>query len=372
MGEVYKAHDSRLDRIDALKILPLEFASDRDRLHRFVREARAASALNHANVAHIYEIGQSDGLHFIAMEYVEGQSLAQKMSGQPLELKEVLDVGIQAADALEEAHRKGITHRDIKPANLMITPKGQVKVLDFGLAKITRPEGEAAGSDVSTSIHTAEGVVMGTLRYMSPEQVLGKKLDARTDLFSLGVVLYEMTTGRLPFSGSNASEVTDRILHAQPEAIARFNYEVPAELERIVRKCLEKDRERRYQSAGDIAFDLEALIGPSSVAEYPTLGTGRLKRRDFFAWTAAAILFLVAVAFAVAYFRRAPTDAPVLKLSVLPPEKASLGSSCISPDGRHLARLSQLGLEFRRNENSFAAKSLAMNTSVSKTGENGL
>ena len=337
MGEVYRAEDTRLGRPVAVKVLPEELAQDKERLHRFVREARAASALNHANVAHIYEIGQSDGLHFIAMEYVEGQSLAQKMSGQPLELKEVLDIGIQAADALEEAHRKGITHRDIKPANLMITPKGQVKVLDFGLAKITRPEGEAAGSDVSTSIHTAEGVVMGTLRYMSPEQVLGKKLDARTDLFSLGVVLYEMTTGRLPFSGSNASEVTDQILHAQPEAIARFNYNVPAELERIVRKCLEKDRERRYQSAGDIAFDLEALIGPSSVAEYPTLGTGRLKRRDFFAWTAAAILFLVAVAFAVAYFRPAPTDAPVLKLSVLPPEKASLGSSCISPDGRHLA-----------------------------------
>ncbi len=259
MGEVYRAEDTRLGRTVAVKVLPGELAQDKERLHRFVREARAASALNHANVAHIYEIGQSDGLHFIAMEYVEGESLAQKISGQPLDVGEVLDIGIQTADALEEAHRKGITHRDVKSANLMLTPKGQVKVLDFGLAKITRPEGEVVGSDVSTSIHTAQGRVMGTLHYMSPEQVLGKELDGRTDLFSLGVVLYEMTTGRLPFSGSQASEVTDRILHAQPEAIARFNYEVPAELERIIRKCLEKDRERRYQLAREVRADLSRL-----------------------------------------------------------------------------------------------------------------
>src|SRR5262245_13288009 len=201
MGEVYRAEDTRLGRTVAVKVLPGELSQDKERLHRFVREARAASALSHANVAHIYEIGHSDGLHFIAMEYVEGQSLAQKMAGKPLELREILHVGIQAADALDEAHRKGITHRDIKSANLMLTPKGQVKVLDFGLAKMTRPEGETAGSDVSTSIQTAPGRIMGTLQYMSPEQVLARELDARTDLFSLGVVLYETSTGRLPFSG---------------------------------------------------------------------------------------------------------------------------------------------------------------------------
>ncbi len=259
MGEVYRAEDTRLGRTVAVKVLPEELAQDDERLHRFVREARAASALNHANVAHIYEIGQSDGVHFIAMEYVEGQSLAQKLRGQPLELGEILDIGIQTADALEEAHRKGITHRDIKSANLMMTPRRQVKVLDFGLAKMTRPEGEVAGSDVSTSMHTTKGRVMGTLGYMSPEQVLGKELDGRTDLFSLGVVLYELTTGRLPFSGGVPSEVTDRILHAQPEAMARFNYEVPAELERIIRKCLEKDTERRYQLAREVRADLSTL-----------------------------------------------------------------------------------------------------------------
>jgi TolB-like protein len=201
-------------------------------------------------------------------------------SGQPLELKEALEIGVQVADALEEAHRKGITHRDIKSANLMITPRGQVKVLDFGLAKITRPEGEAVGSDVSTSIHTTEGRVMGTLQYMSPEQVLGKELDARTDLFSLGVVLYEMTTGRLPFSGRQANEVMDRILHAQPEAMARFNYDVPAELERVIRKCLEKDRERRYQLAREVRADLSRLKEERAASTVGLTGKGAKPRAD--------------------------------------------------------------------------------------------
>jgi TolB-like protein/predicted Ser/Thr protein kinase len=279
MGEVYRAEDTRLGRTVAVKVLPTELAQDKDRLHRFVREARAASALNHANVAHIYDIGESGGFHFIAMEYVEGQSLAQKSNGQPLELGEVLDVGSQAADALAEAHEKGIIHRDIKSANLMITPKGRLKVLDFGLAKITGPEGEGVGSDGSTSLHTSEGRVMGTLGYMSPEQVLGKDLDARTDLFSLGVLLYEMTTGRLPFSGSQANEVMDRILHGQPEAMARFNYDVPAELERIVRKCLEKDRERRYQLAREVWADLSRLKEERAAKTMEPVGKGIAKPR---------------------------------------------------------------------------------------------
>jgi serine/threonine protein kinase/TolB-like protein len=279
MGEVYRAEDTRLGRTVAVKVLSTELAQNKDRLHRFVREARAASALNHANVAHIYDMGQSGGRHFIAMEYVEGQSLAQKRSGDPLELGEILDIGIQAADALAEAHEKGITHRDIKSANLMITPKGRVKVLDFGLAKITRPESEAVGSDVSTSLHTSEGRIMGTLGYMSPEQVLGKELDTRTDLFSLGVVLYEITTGRLPFSGSQANEVMDRILHAQPEAMARFNYDVPAELERIIRKCLEKDRERRYQLAREVRADLSRLKEERAASTVEPVGKSVAKSR---------------------------------------------------------------------------------------------
>ena len=259
MGEVYLARDTRLQRSLALKVLPTTWASDQDRMRRFVREARAASALKHPNVAHIYDIGEWNGTQFIAMEYVEGQTLAAKIRNQPLNLTEVVEIGIQVADALDEAHSKGITHRDIKPANLMLTARGQVKVLDFGLAKVTWAKGLAATSDLSTVVNTEAGVVMGTMEYMSPEQVLGKEVDHRTDMFSLGVVLYQMATGRLPFSGKSRNETLDHILHGQPEAIARFNYNVPVELERIVRKCLEKDRARRYQSARDLLVDLRNL-----------------------------------------------------------------------------------------------------------------
>jgi eukaryotic-like serine/threonine-protein kinase len=259
MGEVYLAQDPRLDRDIALKILPTELASNPARIQRFIREARATSGLKHPNVATIYEIGKSDEFHFIAMEYVEGQTLAAKISGRPLPIAEIVDIGIQVADALDEAHRKGITHRDIKPANLMLTSREQVKILDFGLAKVVRPEGQPIGSDISTVMKTETGVVMGTVQYMSPEQVLGKEVDHRTDIFSLGVVLYEMTTGRLPFTGTSSSETMDRVVHGQPEAIARFNYDVPAELERIIRKCLEKDGDTRYQSARELLIDLRNL-----------------------------------------------------------------------------------------------------------------
>jgi eukaryotic-like serine/threonine-protein kinase len=195
MGEVYRARDTRLDRFAALKILPFEVAGDPERLRRFVREAKAASALNHPNIATIYDIGESDGIHWIAMELVEGETLAEQLSWKKLEIAAIIDIAVQAAEALEEAHSKGITHRDIKPANLMLTPKEKVKVLDFGLAKITRQE-ELATANAASETHTFPGLVMGTARYMSPEQILGQEVDHRTDLFSMGVVLYEMVTGR--------------------------------------------------------------------------------------------------------------------------------------------------------------------------------
>ena len=286
-------------------------------MRRFVREARAASALNHANVAHIYEIGQSDGLHFIAMEYVEGQTLAARISGRPLDPADIVDIGIQVADALDEAHRKGITHRDIKPANIMLTPRGQAKVLDFGLAKVTRPEGQAIGSDISTVVKTETGVVMGTVQYMSPEQVLGQDVDHRTDIFSLGVVLYEMATGRLPFSGSSVSETTNRILHGQPDAIARFNYNVPPELERIIRKCLEKDRERRYQSARELLVDLRNLKRESDSRVTVAEKTDRPQnpwRRTALVASALTILVLGGVAL----YPRIGSRAVIDSLAVLP------------------------------------------------------
>ncbi len=261
MGEVYRARDTKLDRTVALKLLPAELAANQERMRRFVREAKAASALNHPHVATIYEIGEGDGISFIAMEYIEGQTLAAEINGRPLDAAKIIEIGIQVADALDEAHSKGITHRDIKPANLMLTPRGQVKVLDFGLAKVAHSAGLDEMSQLSTLTETTPGVVMGTVAYMSPEQALGHEVDQRTDIFSVGAVIYEMATGQQPFRGATASETIDRILHAQPEAIAHFNDQAPAELERIVGKCLEKEREARYQTAAEVRDDLTRLRG---------------------------------------------------------------------------------------------------------------
>jgi two-component system LytT family response regulator len=259
MGEVYLAQDMNLERPVALKILPQEVAHDADRMRRFVQEAKMASALSHPNVARVFEIGEADGVSFLAMEYIEGETLDAHIAGAPLPLAEAIGIAMQVADALDAAHAKGIVHRDIKPANIMIAPRGHVSVLDFGLAKMKAPGGVSGASRTATQFLTDPGMVMGTVHYMSPEQALGREADGRSDLFSLGVVLYEMATGRLPYAGANATELLMQILHAQPEAMARFNYETPPELERIVRKCLEKDRDRRYQNACDLLVDLKNL-----------------------------------------------------------------------------------------------------------------
>jgi eukaryotic-like serine/threonine-protein kinase len=260
MGEVYLAEDTKLNRTVALKILPEDFSANDERVLRFIREAKAASQLNHPNVCTIHELGKTeDGANFIAMEYVEGVSLDVKINGQPLNYPEVLDIAIQTADALDEAHSKGIVHRDIKPANLMITPRGQVKVLDFGLAKVGLDKFQNANSDIATLKQTTPGMMMGTVLYMSPEQALGKAVDARTDLFSLGVVIYEMLTGQLPFAGETISETIVNIASSQPKAISEINNRVPSDFEHIIRKCLEKEKDRRYQSAGDLLIDLKNL-----------------------------------------------------------------------------------------------------------------
>ena len=256
MGQVYRARDLRLDRTVALKVLTAANAFDRNSMNRFTREAKAASALNHPNICTIYEIGDSDGIRFIAMEHIEGTILAHWAAENHPDISSILDIAIHVADALEEAHAKGIIHRDIKPANLIVNPRGTVKILDFGLAKIRRNEDR--GSDPGQA-STQEGLLVGTVDYMSPEQVEGRDLDARTDVFSLGTVLYELAAEHRPFAGPTLPEILAQILYREPEPLCSLNPGIPSEFERIVGKCLEKDRERRYQSAGDLLIDLKRL-----------------------------------------------------------------------------------------------------------------
>jgi two-component system LytT family response regulator len=269
MGQVWLARDTVLERQVALKVLPPDLRENADRLRRFLQEARIASSLSHPNICYLHEIGEADGVSYIAMEYVEGESLSKIIADRaPLPVDELVSISSQVADALDAAWSRGIVHRDIKPANIMVTPRGNVKVLDFGLARVRMAEPERE----PTQLLTVAGALMGTVHYLSPEQALGRDVDGRSDIFSLGTVMYEMATGRLPFAGPGTPEVIARILNDQPEAMARFNYALPPEFERAVRKCLEKDRERRYQSARDLMVDLRNLerdrsSGPVSAVE---------------------------------------------------------------------------------------------------------
>jgi serine/threonine protein kinase len=342
MGEVYRARDTELGRDVAIKVLPSAYSVDQDRLRRFQQEAWAAGALNHPNILIVHDIGAHDGAPYVVSELLEGETLRKRIGGSPLAPRRAIDYAQQIARGLAAAHEKGIIHRDLKPDNVFITNDGRVKILDFGLAKLTQLDGDQVQTDITTRrVDTDPGVVMGTVGYISPEQLKGHPVDQRADIFSFGAILYEMLSGRRAFHGESAAETMSAILKEDPPELSETNQRISPALERLVHHCLEKNPEERFHSARDLAFALEALSGTASIFDKSiTMPAPALRSRtsERIIWISViTVLLIAAMVLAWSKSRRAPEAVQSMRFYIAPPNQAAFISSVISPDGRRLA-----------------------------------
>ena len=347
MGEVYRAKDTRLDRTVAVKVLPSHLSSSAESRQRFEREAKTISQLSHPHICALYDVGNQDGVEFLVMEYLEGETLSDRLLKGPLEFEQVLRYGIEMADALDKAHRQGIVHRDLKPGNVMITKSG-VKLLDFGLAKAIAPGGRSSGSSLTAlptqagTDLTAEGTILGTFQYMAPEQLEGKEADARTDIFAFGCVLYETATGQKAFSGKSQASLISSIMGSQPPPVSAVAPMTPPAFDRVVRTCLAKDADDRWQTAHDIAVQLKWVAEGSSAG---IVGRPAAPRRERLAWGGFAVAALAALVLGMLLARQRREPSRIFRSSILPPENTRFdfrGSPMvISPDGRQVAFVAQ-------------------------------
>jgi Tol biopolymer transport system component len=369
MGEVYRAKDTRLDRIVAIKILPDHLADRAELRERFEREARTIASLNHPHICTLHDIGHQDGTDYLVMEYVEGETLAARLLKGPLPLDQVLRNAIEIADALDKAHRKGITHRDLKPSNIMLTKSGS-KLLDFGLAKLREDAAPATPlSQLPTGKDpiTAQGTILGTLQYMAPEQLEGKEADARTDIFAFGVVVYEMATGKKAFEGKSQASVISAIMSSDPQPMSSLQPMTPPALDRVVRTCLVKDPDERWQSASDLKRELKCIAESGSQVGIPAGAAQRKTSWQRLAWSLALTAALIAAIFAFYHFSKPAPEVPVLRSMILPPEGGTfifngpVGGAFLSPDGRNVAFIARAGKVTQlwvRPLDSFAARAL--------------
>jgi len=365
MGEVYRARDTRLERTVAIKVLPSEFSRHAELRKRLEREARTLSSLAHPHICSLYDVGRQDGVDFLVMEYLEGETMEQRLNKGPLLADQVLRYGIEVADALERAHRHGIVHRDLKPGNIMLTKDG-AKLLDFGLARAevpTTPLSETVTLlETRDNTLTEKGVVLGTFQYMAPEQLEGKEADARTDIFALGAVIYEMATGKTAFSGNNRTSLITAILATEPPAMASLQPLTPPALERVVKICLAKEPDTRWQSAHDLRLQLQWIMEGGSQAGLPAPVASRQRSREKIAWALVAVLTVVAVALGVGFLKRAPQPPPRTSFVINPPPGlifwAGMNQFAVSPDGHQVAFIPSDGQVWVQRLDEFAPRKL--------------